>query len=285
VTQTTQPSSPSIGEAQRALRVLLAAWVAFALVGTIVGALLLAPLFAGGAIPIERADFVSGHLVRVRLGASLFAARGLGEVLACLGLVAFARRYPYQPGVVAATFAACAAMAAFAVDASGAYLLGHVLPSAASVASTQGSGFDLPDAGGFLGQLAEIVEQLVGYGRQSILRDFLRVEALALRRIGTYGTILHMAASIAIFAAAAAYQREKPARALTAATFFAVIVRAVAAGALFAAVKGAAFGYPHLALGLGALFAAPLLDFWLATAVRGRVEAAVPGRAPAEAGP
>jgi hypothetical protein len=267
-------SPRSLGDAYRALRLLIVAWVAFALLGTAVGAFLLAPAVVTDTLPIERADFVSTHVARVRLGAVLFAARGLGEVFACLGLVAFARRFPFQPGLVAATIAACAAIAALSVDGSGAYLLGHALPAAAGAASGQGGGLDLPDAGGFLGQLADLIEQLAGYGQQTVLRDYLRIEALALRRIGSYGTILHMTADIAIFAAAASYAREKPGRALTAATFFAVLARAVAAGGIYAAVRGAGFGYPHLALGITALLIAPFFDLWLASAVRARIEAA-----------
>ncbi len=267
-----QPSG-TLGDAYRVLRLLLVVWVPFALVGTIMAVLLVFPAFRTDLTPLERADFVADHAGRVRLGAILFALRGAGEVFACFGVIAFVRRLPYQPGLIAATIAVCAAIAALSVDTSGAYLFGRVLPAQAAIASEQGGSVDVPDMGeGLLGALAQLFERMIGQGRQDALVAYVRVEALSLRRVGAYGSALHIVVAIALYAAVVSFDRARAARSLTAATFVSVVVRAVAAGAFYASVADPSGAYPFLALGGIALCSASVVDVWLASAIGKRAE-------------
>jgi hypothetical protein len=266
------PSMTTLDEATRALRLLFVAWVAFALVGTFMPALLMAPALRFEAMPVERADFVGAASLRVGFGAWLFAARGLGEVLAATGLFVFARRLPYQPGLVAAAVAICASLAALFVDASAAHLYATALPDAARAASGSAGALDVPDlGGGFLGALADIFEEIVGYGRGQAIRDYVRVEALGLRRAGALGSVLHLAATIALYASAASFVKTDRAPSLTGAAGLTVVGYATAAGAFYAAVSGAVLRVSHLHLGFGALVLVALSTVWLAGAVGARV--------------
>ncbi len=267
-------ASTSLGDAYRVLRLLLVSWVPFALVGTIMAVLLVFPGLRMELSPLERADFVAANAWRIRLGAFLFAARGIGELFVCLGLLAFARRLPYQPGVVAATVAVCASLAALAVDSSGAYLFGHVLPAQATLAAQQGGAIEVPDLGeGVLGAIADLFEQMMGRGRREALVDFVRVESLGLRRVGAYGSMLHIVVTIALYATVAAFERSRRMPSLTAAVFFSVVLRAVAAGGFYASVQQSTGQYPHLVLGGVALASAALVDVWMASAIGGRAQA------------
>src|SRR5690606_6325580 len=131
-------------------------------------------------------------------------------------------------------------------------------------------------------------EELVGYGRGQAIRDFVRVEALGLRRAGALGSLLHLVATIALYAAAASLGDRTRAPSLTGGAGLTVLRYAGAAGAFYAAVRGSALALPELQLGFGGLALAALATVWLASAMGQRVVlAAVPPLAPREpaAGP
>lgn len=262
----------ALPETTRVLRLLFAAWVAFVLVGTLMSGLLLAPALRFDAMPVERADFVAAAGVRVGFGAWLFAARGLGELLAAAGLLLFARQLPFQPGAIAATFAVCASSAALVVDASGAHLYASSMPDAARAAADSAGALNVPDFGeGLLGALANVLEELVGYGRGQAMRDFVRIEALSMHRVGVFGALLHLAATIALYASVASMPAPGRTSSLTGSALLTVVGYAIAAGAFYAAISGPYLSSPRLRVGFAGFALVSVSTMWFASAVGQRV--------------